>query len=299
MTEQELFDKIEAYLRRRLPEAEREAFERQIAENPALAEEVEMHHFEHEAMEVLVEQRTRAKMAKWAAEASPPDRTPPWRWMLPGLAAVALLTALFLWWRPATMPPASEQRVPSSPAEPAMEAPRSSESAEETAPIAPTREPAAEEASPTAVPPPVAESVPPEPAYLALATELYGDPEVFSTVRSQNAADQLRDDFEAGNYAAVVAALREALPEDLPAQQLLGHAYFRMGRYADAASAFDQVLQGDDPALAEEVDYYYLLAQLAQGRQDTPAFAEGLQRLLDDPDHPYYLQARELAARLR
>jgi len=29
-------------------------------------------------------------------------------------------------------------------------------------------------------------------------------------------------------------------------------------------------------------------ALLAQGQQDTPAFAEGLQRLLDDPDHPYY-----------
>ena len=64
MADFELYEKIEAYLKGQLaPEAE-SAFEREIAQNKDLAEQIAQHRFEWDAMEVLIEDDLRGKMAQ-------------------------------------------------------------------------------------------------------------------------------------------------------------------------------------------------------------------------------------------
>ncbi len=61
----QLFYKIEDYLKGKLPIEEVTAFEKEIAADPSLAEMVDMHRFEKEGMEYLVEQDLRQKIKDW------------------------------------------------------------------------------------------------------------------------------------------------------------------------------------------------------------------------------------------
>jgi hypothetical protein len=61
----ELFEKIEAYLKGELSPEEMKNFELNIKNNPSLAEAVELHRLEWDAMEVLIENALREKMIYW------------------------------------------------------------------------------------------------------------------------------------------------------------------------------------------------------------------------------------------
>ncbi len=63
-------DRIEAYLLGQLPPAEVTAFEQEIAQNPALATEVDKQRLELRAMELLAEAELRANFQDWKAEKS-------------------------------------------------------------------------------------------------------------------------------------------------------------------------------------------------------------------------------------
>ena len=65
MNNDKLFEKIESYLKGGLSPEEMTAFENEIKDNPKLAEAVDMHRFEWDAMEVLVETDLRDKMTQW------------------------------------------------------------------------------------------------------------------------------------------------------------------------------------------------------------------------------------------
>jgi len=65
MEQNPTYHKIEAYLDNSLPAAEHEAFEREIARDPELAQQVELQRFERDAMEVLVEEDLRDDIAGW------------------------------------------------------------------------------------------------------------------------------------------------------------------------------------------------------------------------------------------
>jgi tetratricopeptide (TPR) repeat protein len=76
MKNAEIFDKIEAYLQEDLNAAEKAAFEQEMAQNPDLAEQVEMHRFEWDGMEVLLENDLRSNMAQWQEEEKQLEATP-------------------------------------------------------------------------------------------------------------------------------------------------------------------------------------------------------------------------------
>jgi tetratricopeptide (TPR) repeat protein len=65
------FDTIESWLRGELPPEEKAAFEAAMAADPALAQLVQQHRLERQALELLVEQDLFAKMRQWEAAASP------------------------------------------------------------------------------------------------------------------------------------------------------------------------------------------------------------------------------------
>ena len=68
MEDFELYEKIEAYLKGQLTPEETKAFENEIAQETDLAERVEQHRFEWDAMEILIEDDLRGKMAEWKAD---------------------------------------------------------------------------------------------------------------------------------------------------------------------------------------------------------------------------------------
>jgi tetratricopeptide (TPR) repeat protein len=76
MKNAEIFDKIEAYLQEDLNAAEKAAFEKEMAQNPDLAEQVEMHRFEWDGMEVILENELRSQMTEWQEEETQADATP-------------------------------------------------------------------------------------------------------------------------------------------------------------------------------------------------------------------------------
>lgn len=65
MSKSDFFDEIEAYLTGQLSNVEKEAFEKQLAENEALALAYELQKLEHQSMEVLVENDLRRRMTSW------------------------------------------------------------------------------------------------------------------------------------------------------------------------------------------------------------------------------------------
>jgi tetratricopeptide (TPR) repeat protein len=151
------YDKIEAFLDRQLPEEERQAFERAIAQDPKLATQVELQRFERDAMELLVEQDLRQNMKVWKKEmlqdysARQPDnirklkvrrRT---RFLAIAASFLVILTAAaLLWFQPfaGDQPAIASNDTPASqeqPAEPAQITPELSEETEQ--PIAQLTDP--------------------------------------------------------------------------------------------------------------------------------------------------------------
>lgn len=67
------FDRIESYLFGQMTAAARAAFERELAENPALANELALQKAEHRAMELMLQQDLRDNMAAWQLEKKQAD----------------------------------------------------------------------------------------------------------------------------------------------------------------------------------------------------------------------------------
>lgn len=108
MANDDIFDKIEAWLSGELPEAEARAFEAEIAADAALAAEVERHRRGQEALDRLAEQALQEDMARWRdtmedlpappAEDAQPNKSSRDGWITGGLVVLNLLAALLLLW---------------------------------------------------------------------------------------------------------------------------------------------------------------------------------------------------------
>ena len=124
MEQEELFDKIEAYLIGHMTETERADFEKQIAADENLRRDVDYQRIAYDAMDVLNEQRLREKMAKWEVDRRKRKAEPlpmpvavvdkeetkvddtkiislPNRWLRYAAAASVILGVILagLWWR--------------------------------------------------------------------------------------------------------------------------------------------------------------------------------------------------------
>ncbi|MBK7937421.1 MAG: hypothetical protein IPJ82_10175 [Lewinellaceae bacterium] len=101
--DEQIFDKIEAYLRGNLSAPDAAAFEAEIAADPELARLVKTHRLERQGLEWLVERDLLAKMNTWEREAEQQETTPALRisfvrrWWAAGVAALLVL-GVFGWW---------------------------------------------------------------------------------------------------------------------------------------------------------------------------------------------------------
>ena len=98
MEEMDLDDKIEAYLLKKLSAAEAAAFAGQMAADPALKKQVQLHRLGLEILEAVEEEEWRAKIKEWEAASPSEDlldekipSTLPWLKIVMGLLAGLLL----------------------------------------------------------------------------------------------------------------------------------------------------------------------------------------------------------------
>jgi len=288
-----LYAQIDPYLSGQLPEAEAAAFRAALLEDAALAQEVELRRLEFEVSEALIAQSIREQMHRLRAGPSPPTDTPQpvqkekLRFALWAAAAMLCIAAIgvYGWFKrpvatapvqsaPVQPPPDSALRLPQAGNDPAPKP-------QEDAPVSS----------------PKTES----PRYLALATQLYRDPD-FETLRG--ASPDAGDPFESAlsfwkkhDWVGVLSALNGVSasdPQFVRAQAFRGHAQFKLKRYDQAVEMFKSVSSSRVQPWAEEADWYLLLAQMAEGKANSPDFQKGLQKLLSDAGHPYFGEAERL-----
>jgi hypothetical protein len=288
-----LYGLIDPYLSGQLPEAEAAAFRAAMLEDAALAQEVELRRLEFEVSEALIAQSVREQMHRLRAGPPPQGDTPQpvqkekFRFALWVAAAMLCIAAIgvYGWFkRPAATAPA--QSVPlQPPPDSVLRLPQAS------------NEPASkpEEKAPTSSPKTAA------PRHLALAAQLYRDPD-FETLRGT--ASSADGPFESAlsfwkkrDWAGVLAALSSVATDDpqfIRVQAFRGHAQFKLARYGPAAAAFKAVSDSRIQPWAEEAEWYLLLALLADGKASDPDFRARLQKLLSDASHPYLEEAERL-----
>lgn len=311
MREQERFYKIEAYLSGELPEAERQDFERQVENDPALALEVEMHRLEHDAMNVLVEREIRGKMQAWAQEGQEVPKPKRYRWVWLVAALTGLLLFLWLIWD------AGHRDAPPQPEMPSLEdtssagEPARPGSADPSAPTGTTpvpnlpgkteEQPKGGEKDGRQDAPAVAEENPEKGEYIALVMELYDKPQMPSQQRGggDGAWRQVRQAYKSGNTREAIRLLQDLSAQDLSVQQWLGHLNFQEQEFGKAAEAFEKIMQSGGQGLAEEVDFELSLCYLAQGGPDSTPFRELLRKMLTEDGHKSYERAKELQEALQ
>ena len=320
MSEQELFDKIEAYIQGELSAEEKVVFEAQIASDPALAQEVKMHRFEHEAMNVLIAKKTKAKLTAWAEEERIQERKK-W-WWIGGLSMLLLISIIFIFSKMTTDPAPSientiqEQEetentstespidtIETPPLEPTDQSPNTNESSGVDEPPAkkPTKQRAIAEENNRSQDKSAINSSNTNNQQLALAS--YNDsslPNVtLGILRSEtNENAKAEEAYKAGEFEQTIQLLEDESNKSPLIHQMLGHAYFQMGAYEKSATAFEAITNGNDPAFARKVEFYLLLSYLAQGMEESEEFTGLLDKLMDSERHPNNKDATKLSEKL-
>lgn len=326
-----LFDKIESYLRGKLPPAEAAAFEAEIAADPELAALVKTQRLEREGLEWLVERDLLAKMSTWEREASGSGSSSPAmrvsfvrRWWAVGVAATLILGA-FGWWllqpqadiggpqpivtTPKTKPPVTTP--PSGKPKPSQKPPTSQpkdDEADDRVADKPTNSPS--KTSPAAKPEtrPTVPTKPAEPNYPALAATYYREQD-FMTKNSGSTSGsnespgygQALDSYKSGKYGDVEKLLKPVLknkPDALQTKELLAHSLYQRGQYAEALSYFRQLSGAKDKALAERSEWAMALTLLHQMPAQKATLVRTLDKIIAKPGHAFYGKAKELRGRI-
>ncbi|MCO6487062.1 MAG: hypothetical protein J5I98_01530 [Phaeodactylibacter sp.] len=252
-----LFHKIEDFLDGKLPPGEAAAFEREVAADPSLAEQVKLHRFEREGMDYLVEKDLIRKLKEW--EERPPEEEPPTKnngrkWVFGILAAIVAATFFFLY--PGPDPDGG------APADaPPQEGPPASTPAQDEGPTAdgkngfslPTPRPAETELQ-------------------AMSHSGYGFPDNLAQgLRSAGAGENGgplaagRRALASGQPGQAILEFRDIGPDQSPAEnelaeEYLAHAYYLDGQYENAARIFRDIADQSSSLTRKRAQWFLALS---------------------------------------
>ncbi len=333
MENDSLFEKIEGYLKDKLPEAEKKAFEAEIQSNGQLATQVELQRFELDAIELLIEEDLRKDMVAWkdgpATDTSKGKTEPasngrsanPLRWMFPLVILGGIAFALYFFspFNPGDPdePVAAEQR-PDNQELPAVEAPQetppdpdptdpdrpvaeNTETAPEEEEI-PTPEPAPEKAKEQLETAPKINNAPVVASssnYLELATQAFKDSYLQSV--PSDASEQLKvvnAAYTKGKYEATVEIVQTTFAgseiEYVNALEYSSAAHFRLKQFEQVEQINTTILQLGTAKYRERAEYNLLLALVAQEKTMSVDFAKLLNKITSDTDHFGHASAKKL-----
>ncbi|MBK8557780.1 MAG: hypothetical protein IPL65_19465 [Lewinellaceae bacterium] len=304
---EELRDKLEDYLSGKLGAAEKKALEQQLASDPALQEMLRWQKLERDAMDVLAEDDLRNDLLEWK-KGLPANKSPKivpiWsRYTIAIAAAVALILSIWWWTKPTTDVTIGPRTAQNQPVVPKT----SPQASIDTPSIKPHTNPE----KPIVNTPKALSS-----RYLALAESNYdalrnsinapqvrgSKPEKDSTLSATQILKQ--DGFAAFNkaeYKACIGKLSKVPATDkgyFTTMEYLGHAYFRTKEFKKAAATFQMVYEQNLPLSTDRARWYYLLAMLADGKEDSASFKTNLNLLANDPSRDYSQQAQKLLEKL-
>ncbi len=314
------FEQIEQYLRGLMPAGEARAFEAEMASDPELATLVQQHRLERQGLEVLVERDLFAKMAAWDRETAIFQQTQPrqtrvrpmvWAWRAAAVLAVAMLG----WWllrdqtagTPSAEPPLVHTTKPGRKSRaPEIRKPTSNRPAPA---LQPERQPASGEMAQKeeTAPAPIEELPESSVDYAAVATEFYRESDFLPPKGSKggtagsSAYNQALDNFQDGKYNDVVSKLKPALntgTDALQRKELLALSLYKSQQYEAVVPYLTELIASHQSPYAQRAEWALVLTLLHQMPAKQPLLNRVLSGILADPQHPFYLRAHQLEARL-
>lgn len=315
------FDKIEAYLTGQLTEEESLLFEKEAAKDQQLANELNLQRLEHDAMERMLEQELKNKMANaWAVSppANPFSEKPEAKvvhleaeknWRVLRIAAaiggVLLITAL-LWRLTNNKPPEIVNEPPKNetPSEPPTQETPPITVPNETDIVETPDEPSNKNETPKQENKKTKRSTPPSSQnnYLAMANDLYTAPS--SQVRSLKSGDapsekstilQAAEALDEGRFKEVLTLLGPPAAGDQSTERFIrGHAYFKTGKYGAAAEEFKVIAEDEFLPTYQEAQWYLLLSYLAQLPKTEKEFNALTNQLANDEYSDYQKEAKKI-----
>lgn len=327
--EEQLFYKIEAYLRQELSPTEHEAFERQIAADPELAAEVELQRLQLEAIDVLVEEdlqqhrdeKFQENMARWMVGDFQEEEIQ-WEkqrkqgkrkrgWWLGGAGAVLLSLLAGVYFLQLEEKPVA----PNTGVEP-LQNENSSEEEDQNSIF--DQENLEKETSQPQQGQKRKEDIRKlqqadnseknRNEQLALYNQLRQsyDNSIDAKSRGSDSVNktvlqQSYDAYATGNYQRVVELLETITPDSsnyFRSRELLGNAYLELGAYDQAIEVFNLISEQGPRSLARVAQRYLLLAYLAAGKLEEDGFQQLFNQALVNENHPAHSLAVEIKERL-
>lgn len=297
---EQLFERIESYLSRKMPSGEVKSFEKEIQTNAELALELEMHRSERDAVELVIEENLRDKIKGWRGRADMQNEAPPppKKGRNRGLATTVFLTVLFggagawyLWFNESK--PSGDSSGSRGVIEKESEQKATDESKNEDASNQ-------REDKDVRINRPQA-SV----DYSDVFLRAYQRPEAGDIARNsavQTTPEDLLNKasaaYDAKKTKEVIALLApvEGGAQYLLLQQMLGHAYLQERDFARAESCFNRLIAGGDES--DGTAWYLLLSKVGQGEVNDAEFDRLIKKMIEDKDHSYHADAVRLQNRL-
>ncbi len=298
MAEQELHERIEAYLQQQMSPDQATAFEAAVATDPALAEEVALQQISNRAGVRLAEISLQKKLAQWRTEAdleevepsAPSLQTNPW---LTIALIILLLAAAFGFWK-------FGQKMPVDTVQPALMQPVTLDT-----PITSKQPIAALPDSP---------AMPPSDKDQSLLTfaehglDSYMNKYAGDITRGRGGtespedaileqADSLLKIKKYTNAVNLLEKIGTVKNFQSSALKRLAFAHYKLKGYDLAIETYKQYASLT-PANEEEHNWILCLYLLADYSQQKKPLREILNKMVQDPEHQYYKQAVELNRKL-
>lgn len=304
------FEQIEQYLTGKMPPAERQAFEAEMARDAELDALVRQHRIERIGLEMLVEQDLRAKMRAWDRETELFQQLQPRRarlrpltWVLRAAAVVAALAVGYWLLR---------DRLSDAPAQPDIVQTQPKPKKQTPTWRKPARQPGAtgeRDMAQNELPPaPIEEMQPGGVAidYAAVADEFFAERDFLPPRGAKGGSKTYLEglkNLQEGRYQDVTSTLKPELApaptaEDVQQQELLAVAYYKNGQYADAEMAFRRIAVSRLQPYAQRAEWGVVLSILKQMPQRQSALDAALDVVLRQPEHQFYAKAQQLRERL-
>ena len=323
MNENELFDKIELYLKKELNPTEMIAFDEEILNNPDLAETVKMHQFEWDAMEVLIEKDLRAKMSAWnnslANTPSVSDekttilslkktaKTVRLYWIAAIAASVTLLIAAAFWFyqKPQNVVPEITQTAPI----PKMDTPSVILPQKQEMPAKVVENVNKQDKNDVKLPNKSIlapnETAENDASYTAYAEEAYQKNDVPSyedlqSTRGNSAENSVLDEagkaYDKKDFKTAISLLRNTAvtDENFMALEILAHAEFQAKNYKSALPVFQNLLKMSGKKSHDKSEWYLLLCYLTDFKNQKTAFKSLSEKILANKNHGFYNPTKAL-----
>lgn len=315
MNNEELYDKIEAYLNGNLSEEERAAVELEIQTNPEAALEFQWQQVELEAMEAMLERDLRSKIPQWLDEdeplpppendtPTPPQTSRPGRLWIAALLGAVVVLAIVAWRMDWFDESAPTEKTPSEKEKSTQQTPGQIAAPDEE-PTEPEDPVDTQNTNPEVRPAP--QSPPAGGGMVAYAGKFYKDLS-FDNMRGagqdQGPFSEALNAYKNGQYPQVLKLL-DTIPEgsgyavrDL---ELKAHALYHLKKYKESAAAFAAVAAvaaTKYPQFVERAQWNQLVCYTAQYPATKAAFDALLAVFIADSGHTYHEKALELQARL-